>query len=92
MLLMAVIGGIKELIGLDDAQLMDSVQQGNPMAFRVLVERYKKGPTSRLLSLWETPMMPMICRRKPLSGFTMQGVAMTNPILFTHGFIQFSEI
>ena len=42
MLLLAVIGGIKELIGLDDAQLMDSVQQGNPMAFRVLVERYKK--------------------------------------------------
>ena len=42
MLLLAVIGGIKELIGLNDAQLMDSVQQGNPMAFRVLVERYKK--------------------------------------------------
>lgn len=42
MLLLAVIGGIKELIGLDDAQLMDSIQQGNPMAFRVLVERYKK--------------------------------------------------
>lgn len=40
--LLAVIGGIKELTGLDDAQLMDSVQQGNPMAFRVLVERYKK--------------------------------------------------
>ena len=39
---MAVIGGIKEYTGLDDAQLMDSVQQGNPVAFRVLVERYKK--------------------------------------------------
>lgn len=42
MILMAVIGGIKEYTGLDDAQLMDSVQQGNPVAFRVLVERYKK--------------------------------------------------
>ena len=42
MILLAVIGGIKEFIGLDDAQLMDAVQQGNPMAFRVLVERYKK--------------------------------------------------
>jgi RNA polymerase sigma-70 factor (ECF subfamily) len=42
MILLAVIGGIKELKDLDDAQLMDSVQQGNPMAFRILVERYKK--------------------------------------------------
>jgi RNA polymerase sigma-70 factor (ECF subfamily) len=42
MMMLAVIGGIKELKGLDDAQLMDSVQQGNPMAFRILVERYKK--------------------------------------------------
>jgi RNA polymerase sigma-70 factor (ECF subfamily) len=42
MILMAVIGGVKEFIDLDDAQLMDAVQQDNPMAFRVLVERYKK--------------------------------------------------
>ena len=27
---------------MDDAQLMVSVQQGNPMAFKTLVERYKK--------------------------------------------------
>ena len=39
---MAVIGGVKEFTDLDDAQLMDAVQQDNPMAFRVLVERYKK--------------------------------------------------
>jgi RNA polymerase sigma-70 factor (ECF subfamily) len=42
MILTAVIEGIKEFTGLDDAQLMVAVQQGNPMAFRVLVERYKK--------------------------------------------------
>jgi RNA polymerase sigma-70 factor (ECF subfamily) len=42
MILLSVLGGVKELTGLDDAQLMVAVQQGNPMAFRVLVERYKK--------------------------------------------------
>ena len=42
MILLAVIESVKEIAGLDDAQLMDAVQQGNPMAFRVLVERYKK--------------------------------------------------
>jgi RNA polymerase sigma-70 factor (ECF subfamily) len=42
MTLKAVIEGVKELTGLEDAQLMVAVQQGNPMAFRVLVERYKK--------------------------------------------------
>jgi RNA polymerase sigma-70 factor (ECF subfamily) len=39
---MSVIGGVKEFTGLDDAQLMIEVQQGSPVAFRVLVERYKK--------------------------------------------------
>jgi RNA polymerase sigma-70 factor (ECF subfamily) len=42
MILMAVLRGVKELTGLDDARLMVSVQQGDPMAFRLLVERYKK--------------------------------------------------
>jgi RNA polymerase sigma-70 factor (ECF subfamily) len=42
MTLKAVQGGVEELTGLDDSQLMVAVQQGNPMAFRVLVERYKK--------------------------------------------------
>jgi RNA polymerase sigma-70 factor, ECF subfamily len=42
MILMAIIGNVKELIGLDDSQLMAAVQQGNSMAFRVLVERYRK--------------------------------------------------
>jgi RNA polymerase sigma-70 factor (ECF subfamily) len=42
MILTVVIEGIKELMGLDDTQLMVAVQQGNTMAFRALVERYKK--------------------------------------------------
>jgi RNA polymerase sigma-70 factor, ECF subfamily len=43
MFLLIVIGGVKEeYTGLDDAQLMISVQQGNSTAFRVLVDRYKK--------------------------------------------------
>jgi RNA polymerase sigma-70 factor (ECF subfamily) len=42
MTLKAVQGGVEDLTGLDDSQLMVAVQQGNPMAFRVLVERYKK--------------------------------------------------
>ena len=42
MTLKAVPEGVKELTGLDDTQLMVAVQQGNDMAFRALVERYKK--------------------------------------------------
>jgi RNA polymerase sigma-70 factor (ECF subfamily) len=42
MILMAVIRGIKELIGLDDTQLMIEVQQGNTLAFKTLVDRHKK--------------------------------------------------
>jgi RNA polymerase sigma-70 factor (ECF subfamily) len=42
MILTAVIESVKELAGLDDVQLMVAVQRGDPMAFRVLVERYKK--------------------------------------------------
>jgi RNA polymerase sigma-70 factor (ECF subfamily) len=42
MIPMAVIESIKELTGLNDARLMVAVQQGNPMAFNILVERYKK--------------------------------------------------
>jgi RNA polymerase sigma-70 factor (ECF subfamily) len=50
-----VIGGAKELIGLDDAQLMVAVQQGNPMAFRILVERYRKKAYSMALKLVGDP-------------------------------------
>jgi RNA polymerase sigma-70 factor (ECF subfamily) len=50
-----VIGGIKELIGLDDGQLMVAVQQGNSLAFRILVERYKKKAYSMALKLVGNP-------------------------------------
>jgi RNA polymerase sigma-70 factor (ECF subfamily) len=39
---MAVTGGEKENTGVDDAQLMVAVQQGDTAAFRILVDRYKK--------------------------------------------------
>ena len=39
---MAVIGGDKECTGVDDAQLMAAVQHGDPAAFRILVEKYKR--------------------------------------------------
>jgi RNA polymerase sigma-70 factor (ECF subfamily) len=42
MTLRPVLSSVKELTGLEDAQLMVQVQQGNQMAFRVLVDRYKK--------------------------------------------------
>jgi RNA polymerase sigma-70 factor (ECF subfamily) len=42
MIFLTVIENDKELAGLDDAQVMVDVQQGNPAAFRILVERYKK--------------------------------------------------
>lgn len=42
MILMAVIRDVKELIGLDDTQLMIEVQQGNTLAFKTLVDRHKK--------------------------------------------------
>jgi RNA polymerase sigma-70 factor (ECF subfamily) len=42
MILMAVIEGLEELTSLDDTQLMLAVQQGNAMAFRVLVDRHKR--------------------------------------------------
>jgi RNA polymerase sigma-70 factor (ECF subfamily) len=42
MILMTVIGDVKELKSLDDTQLMVAVQQGDAMAFRILVDRYKK--------------------------------------------------
>ena len=55
MVLIAVMWGIKELTGLDDARLMVSVQQGNPIAFRVLVERYKKKAYYTALKLVRDP-------------------------------------
>ncbi len=39
---MTVIGGDKEFTGVDDAQLMTAVQRGDPAAFRILVEKYKR--------------------------------------------------
>ena len=39
---MAVLGEDRENNGLDDAALMIAVQKDDPMAFRILVERYKK--------------------------------------------------
>jgi RNA polymerase sigma-70 factor (ECF subfamily) len=42
MALPTVLADDKEHAGADDAQLMAAVQQGDPGAFRILVERYKK--------------------------------------------------
>jgi RNA polymerase sigma-70 factor (ECF subfamily) len=42
MTLPTVTEGEKERAGVDDAQLMVAVQAGDPGAFRILVERYKK--------------------------------------------------
>jgi RNA polymerase sigma-70 factor (ECF subfamily) len=42
MISLAVIEDDEELAGLDDAQVMVDVQHGDPAAFRILVERYKK--------------------------------------------------
>jgi len=54
-MLTMVLESVEQLAGLDDAQLMVSVQQDNPMAFRVLVERYNKKAYYTALKLVGNP-------------------------------------